>query len=559
MALLPQIALQGVIPQVPPVDVGALLLRAAQIHGMQQQGQLRDLALSDALLQQRQRRTAEEYIASQLAQQGLPAATPLGRLVPPALPDESYVLHPQASPRAATQALSPATQALPGTTYDRAPDVMQAPAVRRDAQAPAARPSQRPSAAGLDWREVYKRGGMQGLEMLNALHAYETGDQQRQLVIQHKGLEFLTKLSSVITDQASLDAANAQLQQLPLAPGLKNLLPKTYSPEAMTTLRQAMMPLKDQLDAHMDRAKLDLEAAKLGITAADLQLRRQRDERLDTHERHRLGLQERDVVTRETEQRMKERQAGSKVPDYGLGTDLNAQVYADWGPDLAEVGSRPTPAMVEQSRQRAEQIRTRQSALQGTAKPLDDTGRRTLSILLTAEDVTRALLTEFTPDERARYVGLGGLKMTAERAKAMLEELQMGKASDPKFARFVGLVGLTAREAFATTGSTLTGNEKENAFAFLPTGKEWTIEEFEQKLALSNARIPGIIDHHLTLAATPASELKEQRRQGALSSNVAQAPRTLSQAQVRELATQYRVSEDEVLQRARTSGYRITP
>jgi hypothetical protein len=147
------------------------------------------------------------------------------------------------------------------------------------------------------------------------------------------------------------------------------------------------------------------------------------------------------------------------------------------GKNMAEIASAPA------KREQAEKVRA----------------------MLGVEDNINKLSTEFTPQERAQYVGMGGLKMGYNQA---LQLVQSGKA-DQKFARFSALVNEGKGEAFQTAGKAFTASEKPIVFGYIPTGEEWSSEQFEQKLKLSHERIGTAIDREADLGATPAGSMKD--------------------------------------------------
>lgn len=156
-------------------------------------------------------------------------------------------------------------------------------------------------------------------------------------------------------------------------------------------------------------------------------------------------------------------------------------------------------------------------------KPLDEGARVRLNGLLQGEDIAKALATEFTPEERAQFVGLGGLRFTAQQVQQIVADAQRGKA-DPKFARFAALLHLEAKEAFETGGKALSAHEKNIIFGYIPTGKEMSVEDFEQKLRLAQERLPTFIDRELQLATTPAKDLASARAAGKLGNATAPRP-----------------------------------
>jgi uncharacterized protein YwlG (UPF0340 family) len=137
-------------------------------------------------------------------------------------------------------------------------------------------------------------------------------------------------------------------------------------------------------------------------------------------------------------------------------------------------------------------------------KPVEREQAKEVGDLLSIEDNTEKLLREFTPAERAKYAGMGGLKMSYQQA---LQAVKGGQA-DPKFARFSALVNEAKGEAFKTAGKALTATEAAVVFGYIPTGEEWSAEQFEQKLNLSRERIGTAIDRRTELGTAAPGSMK---------------------------------------------------
>ena len=104
------------------------------------------------------------------------------------------------------------------------------------------------------------------------------------------------------------------------------------------------------------------------------------------------------------------------------------------------------------------------------------------------------------------------------------------KGHDPRFARFAGLLAEAQAEAFTTGGKALTDTEKAVVFGYIPTGDEWSAEQFEQKLSLANERLPGYLDQTAIWAGVPKGKVGEAvqaergRRQRDIEERKKQAP-----------------------------------
>ena len=308
---------------------------------------------------------------------------------------------------------------------------------------------------------------------------------------------------------------------------------------------------------------------------------------LDAKDKYNAGILQLQQAKEQRERTME----GAKVPNYGLGQDANAVMHEMFGAQLPP-GSAPSPAMTQ--RVNAELIRREREAdaakQQGrievaaatgqagaaltaqktydaaVAKPLEGPALQRVNMLMQGEDVVKALQTEFTPEERRKYVGLGGGRMTVQEAQQLLQDASQGKA-DPKYARFAALIALGKQEAFSTAGQALSQQERDVVYGYIPTGKEWSAEEFEQKLKLSGERLPTLIDRELTMSTTPRSELREKRRRGEIPSmsppgpaaaTPAQSLTPMTEAMIADAMQQTQKSRAEVLDLARkTRKYQV--
>ena len=224
----------------------------------------------------------------------------------------------------------------------------------------------------------------------------------------------------------------------------------------------------------------------------------------------------------------------AQTPNYGFGHLVDALIYSEFGDEkgidgrLIRDGGRPTPAMAKralviQQQREVEKARETQSAGLGIlaqktleaalAKPLEVTEREKLNTLSQGMDYLHAIATEFTPAERASFVGLGGLRLKANQVQQLLDDATTGKA-DPKFARFAAIISAAKTEAFERGGKNLTQIEKDIVFGYVPTGEEMSAEAFEQKLKLGQERLPKFIDRELALVKTPRGKVTREMLQG---------------------------------------------
>jgi len=288
---------------------------------------------------------------------------------------------------------------------------------------------------------------------------------------------------------------------------LPNDLPPTYDPA------WGMMTLQGLRTAKIEQAELKMAQEQAELEMKQYTAQTERGKMLN--EARKLGQPQ-------------------KV-DYGYGWEMDAALDARFGDAIRQSGRPPTQAMVDQATQdvdarhvrrnvetfrqtapeRADIARQTGAAAQGE-RPLEGPERIRLNAFTQAEDVAKQLTSEFTPEERKHYVGLGGFRMNAQQAQQLATDALTGKA-DPKFARFAALIAMGKAEAFGEAGKSLTGAEKAVIFGYIPTGTEMSAEAFEQKLTLAQQRLPAILDRELKLATTPRRDLPGMRARGELS------------------------------------------
>jgi hypothetical protein len=237
MPLIPQISLQGTFPQVQPLDYGQIMLQAEQVRRLQQQGALQQLALAQALEARQREQAFRQALASgqlDLPTAGAPRPMTQAQGVAPPLSGEVYARGPQHSPMAAMPALSPATQAPPGTTYERAPAILQPQQLREPPSV-----STPPVYREIDWRKAYMLSPQHAQEyftMAKTMRDYEQGDLATKLLLKGQAFANFTNLRRSITNQESLDQARQTLQRF--GPEFAALLPKTYDDAGKAQLAQ---------------------------------------------------------------------------------------------------------------------------------------------------------------------------------------------------------------------------------------------------------------------------------------------------------------------------------
>jgi hypothetical protein len=106
-------------------------------------------------------------------------------------------------------------------------------------------------------------------------------------------------------------------------------------------------------------------------------------------------------------------------------------------------------------------------------KPLEAEDRKQISSMLRMRQLTQRALSEFSPAERAKFVGL---------ANQPLNRIAQLVKGDPRFQQWSALVGQMQTLRFELAGAALTKTESEVLDSFVPTGREWgSGEEFDLK------------------------------------------------------------------------------
>jgi hypothetical protein len=132
-------------------------------------------------------------------------------------------------------------------------------------------------------------------------------------------------------------------------------------------------------------------------------------------------------------------------------------------------------------------------------KALEGTVQTAINVMSDAVSVAQRLKNEFTPEQRARYVGV--LKFPANRIAQMVNE-------DPQFAKFQVLVNRAKAQAFGEGGKQLTEHESRVVFGYVPTGTEFSAADFEAKLSESLMRSQELIQRRVKLSTTPRGRIQ---------------------------------------------------
>lgn len=212
-----------------------------------------------------------------------------------------------------------------------------------------------------------------------------------------------------------------------------------------------------------------------------------------------------------------ERERRSKQP---MMTDTVAQeVFALTGKDPRQAGPEDVGRAIASVRKR--QLDERRDLMQEQVelitgainiregeRPIEREEREQLVGLANLARITKTIQSQFSPEERQRFVGLSGARLTASKVQELLSDAGL-MAKNPRFAEFLALNAQMYQEAFLMGGKQLTGMEKTVVEQWIPTGKELSLEQYEEKLNLTAQRIPDIIRQRSQLASTSRKELPQ--------------------------------------------------
>jgi hypothetical protein len=123
--------------------------------------------------------------------------------------------------------------------------------------------------------------------------------------------------------------------------------------------------------------------------------------------------------------------------------------------------------------------------------------------LRTFRSYVNTLLDEFTPEERARYVGMGGLTPI----------LYGGAFSqDPRFLRFRSLNAALRTSVFAEAGKAVTAPELALLAPTLPSGREPTDASYEAALQLTTDKLDRLITGYDAQASMKVEDLTPEKQ-----------------------------------------------
>jgi len=133
--------------------------------------------------------------------------------------------------------------------------------------------------------------------------------------------------------------------------------------------------------------------------------------------------------------------------------------------------------------------------------PVPEMIQEKINVLLDYQRVITSIKDDFTPAERANYVGFLQLP---------LNRITQIKNKDPRFADFSARLGKMETYAFTTGGKQLTTQEKELTDRYIPTGRELSVADFEAKLALADGLTDSLIKSNSVFTGMSRGELATQ-------------------------------------------------
>lgn len=360
MPLNPLIALQGQPVQIATPDPIQQAAGLAHLAAYQDQALLRRAHLAQLMREQENDAAFRAHFG-----QARQTAAPLSALATPAAPVSQDL----------TEVVTRQEPGVAPTTTTRVPGPVAPGSTGPAASATPAAPSAAQSPYGAmfsedDWRVAVRLKGAAGLRTLEMMQKLRRGDPeaaQKMTENALKGYELLGQAYGGVRDQATLDQTRAYLQNI--HPQLAQMMPATYTPEAIQQARGNLMSEKDRIEA----------MAK----AQDIRLKGQKS-------------------------------------DYGYGNEVDAAIYGRYGEQLPP-GARPTPAMVAQARKDVEEGKIRVNASQGenaaqiaaSSKPLEGAAAKEVAdinaLLALHHDATGLYKQEYVGPIRGRLGSVGEL------------------------------------------------------------------------------------------------------------------------------------------------------
>lgn len=155
---------------------------------------------------------------------------------------------------------------------------------------------------------------------------------------------------------------------------------------------------------------------------------------------------------------------------------------------------------------------------------LDEGTRKVVTGMMITQDLLRRTQTEFTPEERAQYVGL--LRMPLAQVSQMAR-------NDPKFAAFSAILGQIEVAKFELAGAALTNLESGVMERFIPTGYErGGAPEFDTKVNEYLNRAGETVKLRL-LTSGPIKDIRSEVERREADANAGNDPVAAAKARLR--------------------------
>ena len=148
----------------------------------------------------------------------------------------------------------------------------------------------------------------------------------------------------------------------------------------------------------------------------------------------------------------------------------------------------------------AQKVAEEELARQG-ARPLPQEIQTSLGLLRTTKSALGELKGEFSPEERAKFVGV--------LINPAMKGAQIVRA-DPRFAKFQALMGRIKKSAFDDGGKQLTPFEFSVVSQYIPQGNEFSVADFEAKMEVAETYTDMLINNKVQLATLTKGQLQQQ-------------------------------------------------
>jgi len=196
--------------------------------------------------------------------------------------------------------------------------------------------------------------------------------------------------------------------------------------------------------------------------------------------------------------------SGTGTVSFGLPEKVTADteiLARSLGLDLRNLSQQDAQLLLTKQRDLDANRRQREEEVKRQNATLNDNDRQVVAGMFVVHDLLRKTQTDFTPEERTRYVGL--LNQPLAQVKQLMR-------NDPRFAEWGALLGQIQAAKFDFAGKNLTKTENDIINSFIPTGSEYGGQgEFDKKVGRYLEQIPVAIQAKLTTAG-PISAVQER-------------------------------------------------